>query len=93
MRIIRSPRPWALAVLIVAGACRSPTADAAVAEHLAQMSDALVAQRDQLAMLTTTVDSLAIDRPPNFLMGDGAAGPQVDPEMHHLAHHGGPRRA
>ena len=60
MRIIRSPRPWALAVLIFAGACRSPTADAAVAEHLAQMSDALVAQRDQLAMLTTTVDSLAM---------------------------------
>jgi len=60
MRTIQLPRPWALAVLILAGACRSPTADAAVAEHLAQMSDALVAQRDQLAVLTTTVDSLVM---------------------------------
>jgi hypothetical protein len=54
------PRPLALAALILVGSCRSPAADAAVAEHLAQMSDALVAQRDQLAMLTTTVDSLVL---------------------------------
>jgi len=60
MRTIRLPRPWALAALILAGSCRSPAADAAVAEQLTQISDALVAQRDQLAALTTTVDSLAM---------------------------------
>ena len=36
----------------------SPTADAAVAEQLAQVSDALVAMQDQIAMNSTTVDSL-----------------------------------
>lgn len=53
-------RRWALALLLLAAGCRSPAADAAVAEQLAQMSDALVGMRDQLAMLSTTVDSLVL---------------------------------
>jgi hypothetical protein len=55
-----SCRCWALALLILAAGCRSPAADAAVAEQLGQMSDALVAIRDQLAVMSTTVDSLVI---------------------------------
>jgi len=50
----------AIALLVLVGSCRSPAADAAVAEQLSQMSDALVAMRDQVAMLTTTVDSLVV---------------------------------
>lgn len=53
-------RRWALALLVLAAGCRSPVADAAVAEQLAQMSDALVGMRDQLAVMSTTVDSLVI---------------------------------
>ncbi|MHB8839950.1 MAG: hypothetical protein ACYC7F_13485 [Gemmatimonadaceae bacterium] len=49
----------ALALLVVAAGCRSPAADAAVAEQLAQMSDAIIAMQDQMAVLSTTVDSLA----------------------------------
>ncbi len=60
MRSFRLPRPWVLVALLLAGSCRSPAADAAIAEQLAQMSDALVAHRDQLAMLTNTVDSLVM---------------------------------
>jgi len=55
-----SHRRWALALLVLAAGCRSPAADAAVAEQLAQMSDALVGMRDQLASLSTTVDSLVV---------------------------------
>jgi hypothetical protein len=51
-------RRWALALVVLAAGCRSPAADAAVAEQLGQMSDALVAVRDQLSVMTTTVDSL-----------------------------------
>lgn len=53
-------RRWALAALVFAAGCRSPAADAAVAEQLAQMSDALVAMRDQMAVMSTTVDSLVV---------------------------------
>ncbi len=53
-------RRWALALLVLAAGCRSPAADAAVAEQLAQMSDALVGMRDQVAVMSTTVDSLVI---------------------------------
>jgi hypothetical protein len=53
-------RRCSLALLVLAAGCRSPAADAAVAEQLTQMSDALVAMRDQTAMLTTTVDSLVV---------------------------------
>ena len=53
-------RRWALALLVLAAGCRSPAADAAVAEQLAQMSDALVAMRDQMAVMSTTVDSLVV---------------------------------
>jgi len=60
MRTFRLPRPWALAALLFAGSCRSPAADAAVAEQFTQISDALVAQRDQIVALTTTVDSLVM---------------------------------
>ncbi len=56
----RSRRRWALALFILAAGCRSPAADAAIAEQLAQMSDALVAMRDQIAVMSTTVDSLVI---------------------------------
>jgi hypothetical protein len=48
----------ALAVLALAAGCRSPEADAAVAEHLQQMSDAIVAMQDQMSVMSTTVDSL-----------------------------------
>lgn len=51
-------RRWSLALLILAAGCRSPAADAAIAEQITQMQDALVAMRDQMATLTTTVDSL-----------------------------------
>lgn len=51
---------WTLMGVVFAAGCRSPAADAAVAEQLAQMSDALVAVRDQLSVMTTTVDSLVI---------------------------------
>ena len=47
-----------LVLLIFAAGCRSPAADAAIAEQLAQMSDAIVAIQDQMATLSTTVDSL-----------------------------------
>ncbi|MDP1892449.1 MAG: hypothetical protein Q8K55_16305 [Gemmatimonadaceae bacterium] len=51
-------RRWALALLVLAAGCRSPTADVAVAEQLAQVSEALVAMQDQIAMNSVTVDSL-----------------------------------
>lgn len=60
MSHILSSRRWALALLVVAASCRSPAADAAIAEQLQQMSDALVAMRDQVAVMSTTVDSLAV---------------------------------
>ena len=55
----RLRRCTALALLALAAGCRSPAADAAVAEQLAQMSDAIVAMQDQMSVLATTVDSLA----------------------------------
>jgi len=58
MPLARSRHRWALALLVLAAGCRSPTADAAIAEQLAQVSDALVAMQDQIAMNSTTVDSL-----------------------------------
>jgi hypothetical protein len=48
----------ALALLVLAAGCRSPAADAAVAEQLQQMSDAIVAMQDQMSVMSTTVDSL-----------------------------------
>jgi len=53
-------RRWALALLVLAAGCRSPAADAAIAEQLAQMSDAIVAMQDQIAMNSVTVDSLVL---------------------------------
>lgn len=58
MPLFRSRRRWALALLILAAGCRSPAADAAIAEQLSQMSDAIVAMQDQIAMNSVTVDSL-----------------------------------
>jgi len=58
MRAIRPTHRWAFALLLFAASCRSPAADAAIAEQLQQMSDALVAMRDQIALTSTTVDSL-----------------------------------
>lgn len=55
-RLIR--RRWTLALVVLAAGCRSPAADAAIAEQMSQMSDAMVAMRDQMATMTTTVDSL-----------------------------------
>lgn len=52
-------RRWPLLLLVFAGSCRSPAADAAIAEQFTQVSDALVAMKDQMSMLTTTVDSLS----------------------------------
>jgi len=60
MPFIGSRRRWALALLVLAAGCRSPAADAAVAEQLVQMSDALVGIHDQLSVMTSTVDSLVI---------------------------------
>ena len=54
----RLRRCTALALLVLAAGCRSPAADAAVAEQLAQMSDAIIAMQDQMSVLSTTVDSL-----------------------------------
>lgn len=48
----------ALASLTVLAGCRSPAADAAIAEQLSQMSDAIIAMQDQMATLSSTVDSL-----------------------------------
>ena len=60
MPAVRLSRRWVIALLVLAAGCRSPAADAAIAEQLQQMSDALVAQRDQMAAMTTTVDSLVV---------------------------------
>ncbi|MDQ8154173.1 MAG: hypothetical protein P3B98_05875 [Gemmatimonadota bacterium] len=60
MRLIVPRRRWALALVVLLSGCRSPAADAAVAEQLAQMSDALVGMRDQVAVMATTVDSLVL---------------------------------
>lgn len=51
-------RRAALALVLVAAGCRSPAADAAIAEQISQMSDAIIAMQDQMATLSTTVDSL-----------------------------------
>jgi hypothetical protein len=58
MPLATSRHRWALALLVLAASCRSPTADAAIAEQLAQVSDALIAMQDQIATNSTTVDSL-----------------------------------
>lgn len=58
MRCHATCRCTALALVLLAAGCRSPSADVAVAEQLAQMSDAIVGMQDQLATLSTTVDSL-----------------------------------
>lgn len=58
MRCHVTCRCTALALVLLAAGCRSPSADVAVAEQLAQMSDAIVGMQDQLATLSTTVDSL-----------------------------------
>lgn len=58
MTLAGSRRRWALALLVLAAGCRSPTADVAIAEQLAQVSDALVAMQDQIAANAVTVDSL-----------------------------------
>jgi hypothetical protein len=50
----------ALALLTLAAGCRSPAADAAIAEQLSQMSDAVIALQDQMSVLATTVDSLTL---------------------------------
>lgn len=51
-------RCWALGLLVLAGGCRSPQADMAVAEQFMQVSDALVDIRDQMVVMSGTVDSL-----------------------------------
>jgi hypothetical protein len=53
-------RGAALALVLLAAGCRSPAADAAIAEQLSQMSDAIVAMQDQMSVTATTVDSLVI---------------------------------
>lgn len=58
MPLAGSRRRCALALLVLAAGCRSPTADMAIAEQLAQVSDALVAMQDQIATNAVTVDSL-----------------------------------
>ncbi len=58
MPLAKLRRRWALALLVFVAGCRSPAADAAIAEQLAQVSDAIVAMQDQLAMNSATVDSL-----------------------------------
>jgi hypothetical protein len=60
MRLILPRRCWPLVLVVLLSGCRSPAADAAVAEQLAQMSDALVGMRDQVAVMATTVDSLVL---------------------------------
>lgn len=51
-------RRGALALLVLAAGCRSPEADIAVAEQFTQVSDALVSMRDQMVVMSGTVDSL-----------------------------------
>jgi len=51
-------RRWALALLVLACGCRSPEADMKVAEQFTQVSDALVDLRDQMVVMSGTVDSL-----------------------------------
>jgi hypothetical protein len=58
MRLAALRRQTALALIVLAAGCRSPAADAAVAEQLSQMTDAIIAMQDQMAVLATTVDSL-----------------------------------
>jgi hypothetical protein len=53
-------RGAALALVVAAAGCRSPAADAAIAEQLAQMSDAIVAMQDQMSVMATTMDSLVV---------------------------------
>ncbi len=49
---------WALGLLVFACGCRSPQADVAIAEQFTQVSDALVDMRDQMVVMSGTVDSL-----------------------------------
>ena len=58
MPLAKSRHRWALALLVLAAGGRPPPAAAAIAEQLAPVSDALVAMQDQIAMNSTTVDSL-----------------------------------
>jgi len=51
-------RRCALGLLVLACGCRSPQADMAVAEQFMQVSDALVDIRDQMVVMSGTVDSL-----------------------------------
>ncbi len=53
-------RRWALALLVFACGCRSPEADMAIAEQFTQVSDALVDMRDQMVVMSGTVDSLVL---------------------------------
>jgi hypothetical protein len=58
MQSIVVHRRWALALLVLACGCRSPEADMKVAEQFTQVSDALVDIRDQMVVMSGTVDSL-----------------------------------
>lgn len=51
-------RGWALGLLVLACGCRSPQADMLIAEQFTQVSDALVSMRDQMVVMSGTVDSL-----------------------------------
>lgn len=51
-------RRWALGLLVLACGCRSPQADMLIAEQFTQVSDALVSMRDQMVVMSGTVDSL-----------------------------------
>lgn len=60
MKPLRMRRRWALALLVLACGCRSPEADMKVAEQFTQVSDALVDIRDQMVVMSGTVDSLVV---------------------------------
>ena len=51
-------RRWAVGLLVLVCGCRSPQADVAIAEQFTQVSDALVSMRDQMVVMSGTVDSL-----------------------------------
>jgi len=58
MQSLGAHRRWALATFVFVCGCRSPQADAAIAEQFTQVSDALVNMRDQMVVMSGTVDSL-----------------------------------
>jgi len=60
MKFLGARHRWVLTLVVLAAGCRSPEADMKVAEQFTQVSDALVDIRDQMVVMSGTVDSLVL---------------------------------